>query len=424
MSHPILTAAADVRSVLKAVADVNPTFMDTDDKAAALRELTAAEAQVAELRLRVLAESDDLAATTGSRDAADWAAHHTRTRGEDARADLALASALDRRYPVLATALRAGEANLAQAKVVARCLDDLPAGVPADVLVRAEETLVGYTADFGPRQLARLGRRILDIAAPEVAEEAEARRLAQLEAESHRRTRLAMRRNGDGTTRLSALIPDAVATRLATYLEAFTNPRKDQVADSADPDADPLERLSHTRKLGQAFCQLLEVLDPDRLPIHGGDATTLVVTIGLDQLKADLASASLLGSELPGEDATDGGITADQARRLACTATLIPAVLGADSQVLDLGAARRLFNAAQRKALLLRDRICRAQGCDVSGAWCDAHHWLPWSRGGPTDLANAILLCRHHHQRAHDPDYEHTRAPDGSIVFRRTSVPR
>ena len=56
MSHPILAAASDVRSTLKSVADANPTFMTTGEKAEALRELVAAEAQVAELRLRILAE--------------------------------------------------------------------------------------------------------------------------------------------------------------------------------------------------------------------------------------------------------------------------------------------------------------------------------------------------------------------------------
>ena len=61
--------------------------------------------------------------------------------------------------------------------------------------------------------------------APEIAEQAEATRLADLEAHAADRTRMTVRRHGDGTTRISALVPDAVATRLATYLEAFTNPR-------------------------------------------------------------------------------------------------------------------------------------------------------------------------------------------------------
>ena len=108
MSHPILAAASDVRSVLKAVTDVNPTFMSTEEKGVALRELVAAEAQLAELRLRILADAGDLAAETAAKDAAGWLMHHARTRYADARADLRLAEALDRDRPLLAAAMREG----------------------------------------------------------------------------------------------------------------------------------------------------------------------------------------------------------------------------------------------------------------------------------------------------------------------------
>ena len=113
--------------------------------------------------------------------------------------------------PVLADALRDGAANLAQAQVIVRALDGLPREVPAEVVGLAEERLVGYAAQFGPRQLARLGRRILDVVAPEIADAAEARRLAALEEAAHRKTRLSLRRVGDGTTRLTGLLPDAAA---------------------------------------------------------------------------------------------------------------------------------------------------------------------------------------------------------------------
>jgi hypothetical protein len=59
VTHPIVAAATDVRASLKAVADANPTFMTVDDKAVALRELVATEAQLAELRLRILADAGD-----------------------------------------------------------------------------------------------------------------------------------------------------------------------------------------------------------------------------------------------------------------------------------------------------------------------------------------------------------------------------
>lgn len=421
MHHPILRACADITATLKDVAAVNPTFMTTSDKAEALRELTRAEARLVELRLRVMADAGDVAATTAAHDVAEWLTVHTRARHEDARADLRLSQALDQRYPVLAAGLRHGEVTPAQAHVIARALDDLPAEIPADVLAMAEATLTGHADEFGPGQLARLGRRVVEVVAPQLADATEARRLAQLEADAHRATRLTLRRVGDGTTRLSGLIPDAAATRLATHLEAFTNPRKDSPAvGGAGEVRDPLVRPAYPRRLGQAFCQLLEVLDPGRIPLHGGDATAVVVTIPLADLLADLGTADLTGGHVAGDGPTDDRITAAQARRLACTAGLIPAVLGGDSEVLDLGRSARLYSAAQRRALRLRDRTCRAEGCTIPAAWCEAHHaGTPWARGGRTDLADGTLLCSHHHHRAHDPTYQVERLPNGDHRYHR-----
>ena len=318
MTHPIIDAASDVRASLKAVADVNPTFMSIGEKATALVQLAAAEAQLGELRLRVLADAGDLAASTAAEDAAGWLSRHTRTSYADARADLRLAHALDRDRPVLAAAMRAGTASLAQARVIERALTALPASVDAETVALAEKQLVDHTGEFGPKELGRIGRRILDVVAPQIAEKAEAQRLADLEAHAADKTRLTMRRLGDGTTRISARVPDATATRLATHLEAFTNPRLERNHHApnnplpGDATAhDPVARLAYPKRMGQAFVQLLESLDPTRLPVHGGDATTVVVTIDLESLRADLATADLIGSGLvPGDELTGDQITA------------------------------------------------------------------------------------------------------------------
>ena len=399
VSHPIVVVASEVRALLKGVAGANPTFLTTQEKATALCELVRAESQLAELRLRVLADAGDLADATAAKDAAGWLAHETRTRFTDARADLALAAALDHERPVLAAGMREGDVTLAQAHVIRRALDALPARVAPSTVALAEAHLVAYAGEFGPKELGRLGRRILDVVAPEIAEQAEADRLADLEKNAAERTRLTMRRQGDGTTRISGLVPDAIGTRLATYLEAFANPRQQAGSSNAAGNtgrdtggnaADPVTRLPYPRRLGQALCQFLEAVDPTRLPVHGGDATTVIVTIPLASLKAQLGAADLLGAGLvPGDDLTGDRITAAQARRLACTAKILPAVLGGDSLPIDLGRAKRLFTPAQRKALLIRDQTCRAEGCDTPGTWCDAHHTDPWHTGGPTDLANA-----------------------------------
>jgi hypothetical protein len=416
-THPIVAAVADVRSSLKTVSGVNPTFMSTADKAVALTELVRAEAQLAELRLRILADAGDLAHETAAKDAAGWLAQTTRTRFADARADLALASALDHERTTVAAAMREGSVTLPQAHVIHRAVTALPASVDAETVARAEAHLTEQAAQFGPKELGRIGRRILDVVAPEVAEVVEAARLADLEAHADDLTRLTMRRLGDGTTRISGRVPDAAATRFATYLEAFANPRLQPPSGVGDPVA----RATYPKRMGHAFAQFLEAVDPTRLPLHGGDATTVIVTVPLASLQADLAAADLIGAGLvPGDDLTGDRITAAQARRLACTARILPAVLGGDSLPLDLGRSRRLFSPTQRKAMLVRDQTCRAEGCDVPGVWCEAHHRRdPWSKGGRTDLDEGELLCGHHHHRAHDPRYGTDRLASGDVRFHR-----
>lgn len=404
--HPVLATVAVLETAVKDVADVSPTFMGTDDKAAALCGLTRVAGQLDELRLRVLAGADDVAEQTGARDAAAWLAHAARLDGFDARRDLRLATALDERWHAVAAGLREGAVNTAQAAVIVRALDDLPGDlVTPEIRARAEARLVALAAEFGPRQLRILGRRVLDVVAPEIAEDVERRALEREEAHAARSTFLTTRRRGDGTTDVRIRLADAAADRLLSYLEAFTSPRR-----TPKSGQDVSDRRPYDHKLGHAFVAFLESVDPKRMPLHGGDATTVIVTIDFSTLKGELGTA-LMG---------DQPVTAAMVRRLACNAHIIPAVLGGDSEILDLGRYRRLFSPAQRKAMAIRDRHCRAEGCEIPAAWCEAHHaGHPWSAGGLTDLADGLLLCSWHHHRAHDHRYDARRLPSGDLRFNR-----
>ncbi len=117
-------------------------------------------------------------------------------------------------------------------------------------------------------------------------------------------------------------------------------------------------------------------------------------------------------------------ISAATARRLACDAGVIPAVLGSRGEPLDIGRLSRTVPAGMRRALHLRDRGCRFPGCDQPPHRTDAHHIRHWARHGPTSLANLVLLCAFHHWLVHegqwtlhyDPaaDILTTRRPDGT----------
>lgn len=409
--HPVLACVETVESAVKAVADVSPTFMSTPDKRTALLGLARAEALLAALRLRVMAAADDVAEAEGARDVASLLTHHARGDGGVNRRELKLAEALDRRWGQVADALTSGEVNVVQALVIARALDELPADeVDAEVLTRAEAHLVAEAAHHGPRELRVLGRRILEVVAPDLCEDQEGRALEAEERRARETTSLTTTRLGDGSTRIVIKVPDAVAGRLRTYLEAFTSPRRHATAGLGAAEGD---RIPAHRKLGLAFSSFLEAVDPRRMPVHGGDATTLIVTMSLDELRKELSV---------GEAATGDQLTAADTRRLACTAQIVPAVLGGKSEVLDLGRSSRLFRPAQRKAMVVRDRECREEGCSMPAAWCEAHHWgTPWSQGGRTDLADGVLLCSWHHHRAHDRAFEARRLPSGDVRFTRRS---
>ncbi len=419
--HPLLDGVALIESALDDIAHSSPVFLDPASKRALLLRLVRLESRLAAVRFQAMTVADDVAAAEGARDVAALLTHHTRGDGRTYRRELALAQALDRRWRRVAAALAAGDLNLAQATVINHALDDLPGGIASEVVDQAEEHLVAEGAHYGPQELRVLGRRILDVVAPEVAERTEARQLDAEERRARETTFATFTRLGDGSTRVLLRLPDASATRLRTYLEAFTSPRHQggrQVAGPLGQQAPfkqrvpgEVDRIPVHRRLGQAFCSLLEVLEPTRLPVHGGDATTLIVTVPLETLRHDLGTGDL--------GATDK-LSAGELRRLACTAKIIPAVLAGKSEVLDLGRSARLFTPAQRKAMVVRDRECRAHGCTIPATWCEAHHRArPWAQGGRTDLADGILLCSWHHHRAHDPTYETTQTSAGDLLFHR-----
>ena len=121
--------------------------------------------------------------------------------------------------------------NLAQARVLVEALDALPADLGDDLRAKAEAYLVEQAEAFGPRELRRLGRGVLEHLAPEIADEAEYQRLLAEERRAHAATRLSFTPRGDGSTDLHARLPDHVAHRLRTYLEAFTSPRRTPLGD-------------------------------------------------------------------------------------------------------------------------------------------------------------------------------------------------
>lgn len=124
----------------------------------------------------------------------------------------------------------------------------------------------------------------------------------------------AFRDLGDGRTRIWGALPTAVAERFRHYLHAWTSPRKGR-----------RERGRQARAYADALAALLEAFDPGQMPDQGGEPTTVVVTMTLEQLLAELATAGVVVGDGERE------VSATEARRLACRAGIVPMVLGSRS---------------------------------------------------------------------------------------------
>lgn len=97
-----------------------------------------------------------------------------------------------------------------------------------------------------------------------------------------------------------------------------------------------------------------------------------------------------------------GSFHPKHAEILCCDSKIVGQIWSKHHAVLDQRWEHRIFTAAQRQAILARDRGCQAPGCTIPAIYCQIHHILAWLLGGPTDIDNAITLCAVHHAAVHN----------------------
>ena len=101
--------------------------------------------------------------------------------------------------------------------------------------------------------------------------------------------------------------------------------------------------------------------------------------------------------------------------RLFCDSAVHRVVMAGRSAILDYGTSTRTIPAPLWNALVIRDEHCRFPGCDRPSVWCEGHHVVWVTQGGPTELANLVLVCSRHHHVLHQPGWHAKLRPDGTF---------
>ena len=320
---------------------------------------------------------EGLAQRLGARTAAGLV---QRLTGSSAREAGELVAAVAAPGP-LCDGVRGGELSVGQAAAIRGALEGLDAATSDS----AAATLAGSSLGLTLEQTRAQARELRD--------ELDAAGILEREEERRERRYLRLFPQPDGMTRLVGLLDPESAARVTAVVDAATSPRRGGPR-FVDPAAlaRAEEIVSDPRTTEQlAVDAVVDVLraglaaDPDTVPGPTGAPV---------QILATTATARIAGQSC--------AVSTQTADRYACTEGIESIAIDRRGQVIDLGRQQRRFNRAQRRALAARDGGCRAPGCDRPASWTEAHHIIPWSEGGRTDLADGILLCRFHHLLLHN----------------------
>jgi uncharacterized protein DUF222/HNH endonuclease len=324
-------------------------------------------------RLRRLAELDARGsfARDGYLSMAAWLVHRLRIAWSTAGQQVRMARGL-RRMPRTREALTAGEVSATATAMLVSARE-----TNAAEFAGVEQTLVEAAATLGMRELR---------GAIAYWRDAAARAGAADDAEGTReRRRLHVSPVLDGMVRVDGDLDPETGQLVITALRAVMAAPARDVADRRTPPqrrADALGEICH------------QWMDGGNRPSIAGERPHLTVTLDLETLERRAGRRCEL------DDA--GAILPEDARRVACDASVSRVITAGASAPVEVGRRSPVVPAALRRAVVVRDGGCRFPGCDRPPGWCDAHHVRHWADGGQTQLANLVLLCRPHHRMVHD----------------------
>ncbi|MGH9026200.1 MAG: DUF222 domain-containing protein [Acidimicrobiia bacterium] len=327
-------------------------------------------------------------ADEGSVSTASWLVARSYLAPGAAKQRVELSRRLEK-LPKVAEAFAAGSLGYGQVRVVCDATKDLD----EEFVVEVQEHLVEESRRCEPRKLER---RLTHW-----RHRGDAAREVERARRQHARRELKIAPKAGGMFGVQGDLDAEGGATVLTALDALSapNPSNGEARTPAQRRADALVELAR------------RALDTGELPDRGGERPHVGVVVSLE--------TAVGAPGAPGADLEWGGVlTGEAARRLLCDCKVHRVITDSRSEPLDVGRASRTAPAALRRALVVRDRGCVFPGCDRPPAWCDVHHLVHWTKGGPTCRDNCVLLCSSHHRMVHEGGWDLRRARDGRILVR------
>lgn len=297
----------------------------------------------------------------------------------------------------VANALSDGTLSPAAADSIQAGLGEPTTDISSDLLADAADRLCQESAVLDPDRLHKRARELRD--------ELDEAGIADREAARRERRSLRFVKLSDGMSLLTWRLDPESAAAVGELYDRATSPRRGGPRFTFGDDAALADRLvadqrSTEQIASDTFLELLRqgcAADSSQLLYSGAPVVRVVVTkTAMDERDGH---GWIEGQQDPVSVAT--------VERLLCEGSEQVATLDRHGQPLDLGREQRLFSRRQRFALALRDGGCVWRNCDRPPSWTEAHHVEFWKRDkGETNIANGILLCRHHHLELHNEGWE------------------
>jgi hypothetical protein len=301
----------------------------------------------------------------------------------------------------LSAALYSGGIAVAAVDAIRRGLAPVADAAPAGELLLECERLIARVPFVSLDELrheARTARDRIDEAG-----------IARREKERHDNRYLKRWIRDDGMYQGAFLLDPESGQHVFSALDAIMAPRRGvrfvDAAAEAQADIFRDDTRSDDQLLADALVDIVRLaVDADPGTLFGKRRPAVRVVVTEHTLASAGGHGYLEGDAQP--------VSRETVDRFVCDAGRIGVKFDRRNNILDLGRTKRLFTELQRLAISVRDGGCLFPNCTKPPSGCEVHHITEWSRGGTTDAATGVLLCRHHHMLLHNNHWQILYDPD------------